>query len=58
MPKAAYRNRFGAEVSEHFGDALESMYKRGLIVEDETHIRPTKEGFYLNNEIGLALVGG
>jgi len=58
MPKAAYTARFGADVRAHYGEALDALITRGLLEENETRIRPTKEGFYLNNEIGLALVGG
>ncbi len=57
LPKAAYRDRFGADVNEHFGDALTALLARGLVEESQTHFHPTARGFYLNNEIGLALVG-
>ena len=57
LPRAAYRARFGADVSEHFGPALNALEQRGLLRCDTAAIRPTRTGFYLNNEIGLALVG-
>jgi oxygen-independent coproporphyrinogen-3 oxidase len=57
LPKAAYEQRFGRPVAEDFGPALDALVARGLLEEDEAAIRPTAEGFYLNNEIGLALIG-
>ncbi len=52
-----YRHRFGADVMDDFGDAVAVLEDRGLVVSDETAIRPTRLGFELNNEIGLELVG-
>ena len=57
LPKAAYAARFGHDVSADFGPYLTALAHRGLLEEGPTHWRPTAEGFYLNNEIGLALVG-
>jgi oxygen-independent coproporphyrinogen-3 oxidase len=57
MPRGYYAARFGEPVEAAFGDALAALAARGLIKDDGDHIRPTREGFYLNNEIGLALVG-
>jgi oxygen-independent coproporphyrinogen-3 oxidase len=56
LPRPAYRRRFAAEVLEDFGPEITNLIQRGLIREDGDHLRPTAEGFYLNNEIGLALV--
>jgi len=56
LPKASYRTRFGAEVTAHFEEPLTALTARGLVEETPTHWRPTAEGFYLNNEIGLALL--
>jgi oxygen-independent coproporphyrinogen-3 oxidase len=56
LPKAAYAARFNAEVGEDFGPEIKALIDRGLLVEEDNHLRPTAEGFYLNNEIGLALV--
>lgn len=57
LPKAAYEARFGRPVAQDFGAPLRALAGRGLIEEDHVAIRPTAEGFYLNNEIGLALIG-
>ena len=57
MERSAYAGRFGRDVSEDFGEAIAGLVERGLLEETETAIRPTAEGFYLNNEIGLALIG-
>ena len=58
LDKSAYAIRFDRDVRDDFGAALDDLLDRGLVVEDNTHIRPTAKGFELNNEIGLALVGG
>ena len=57
LPLERYRARFDSGVTEDFGDALRQLEARGLVTLDAGHLRPTREGFYLNNEIGLALVG-
>ena len=56
LPRADYVARFGCDVRADFGAELDAMLARGLVTEDAEAIRPTREGFYLNNEIGLALV--
>lgn len=56
LPKQYYRHRFGADVRRDFGSQLDSLIRRRLIREVEDAYVPTTEGFYLNNEIGLALV--
>ncbi len=56
LPRAEYAARFGHDVREDFGPALDAMIARGLVTEDLDTFLPTREGFYLNNEIGLALV--
>jgi len=56
LSKAEYMRRFGVTPRQDFASALDALLARGLIEEDETSIRPTREGFHLNNEIGLALV--
>lgn len=54
---ADYAARFGVPVEADFEGELEFLTARGLIERTTTHLRPTAQGFYLNNEIGLALVG-
>ncbi len=56
LNKNAYKQRFLEAVETDFGVTLAGLKKRGLIEEDADWIRPTRLGFYLNNEIGLALV--
>lgn len=55
--KADYARRFGVPPRQDFAVALDTLLARDLIEEDDLSIRPTRQGFYLNNEIGLALVG-
>nr|AUN36994.1 putative radical SAM family protein [uncultured bacterium] len=57
LPRARYEARFGAAPEADFRGELDLLAKRGLLEEMDGSIRPTAEGFYLNNEIGLALVG-
>jgi oxygen-independent coproporphyrinogen-3 oxidase len=57
LPKTTYLKRFGSDIHEHYDEILKQLEQRGLIIENNTHLLPTREGFYLNNEIGLALVG-
>ena len=56
IEKAYYLERFGRALGEDFGASLESLKRRGLIEEARGAVRPTQQGFYLNNEIGLGLV--
>jgi oxygen-independent coproporphyrinogen-3 oxidase len=56
LPFAYYRARFGTDPREDFGPLLDELQERGLLQETSTHFVPTPQGFYLNNEIGLALV--
>jgi putative oxygen-independent coproporphyrinogen III oxidase len=57
LPKTHYEARFQSSPWADFAEALTALTARRLIRETATHLLPTREGFYLNNEIGLALVG-
>ena len=56
LGKTAYLQRFGTAVETDFGLQLEALTRRGLLEDTGAAYAPTAEGFYLNNEIGLALV--
>ncbi|MBI2424787.1 MAG: radical SAM family heme chaperone HemW [Candidatus Hydrogenedentes bacterium] len=56
LPRAGYAARFGVSLEADFGPVLAALQARGWLESTETNVRPTAEGFYLNNEIGLALV--
>ncbi len=56
LPRERYQGRFGNAVDDDFGVELQQLSARGLIECSAEHIKPTRDGFYLNNEIGLALV--
>jgi hypothetical protein len=43
-------------VEDDFGPALAALEKRGLVERTPACVRPTRKGFELNNEIGLALI--
>ena len=51
-----YKARFGTDLCTDFGPKLDALAARGLIETADTFFRPTARGFYLNNEIGLALL--
>lgn len=55
--KSNYASRFGRSLEEDFGSALSSLLKAGLLQDTGPSICPTRKGFELNNEIGLALLG-
>lgn len=57
LPKATYRERFGADAMDDFAAPLRDCLDRGLIADTGDVLQPTALGFELNNEIGLALVG-
>ncbi|MCP4641198.1 MAG: radical SAM family heme chaperone HemW [bacterium] len=57
LSKVYYRRRFGQDVRDTFGPQLDALIARGLLVETGDAIGPTRNGFALNNEIGLGLVG-
>lgn len=52
-----YEKRFGEEVKKGFGAVIDLLMDRGLLCLREGRLCPTRQGFYLNDEIGLALVG-
>lgn len=56
LAKADYELRFGNVIEEDYGAALLALQERGLIQCSDSHIIPTEAGFYLNNEIGLAVL--
>ncbi len=58
IEKRYYQQRFSTELCDDFGEIIERLAARGLISETKTAVQPTAAGFELNNEIGLALVGG
>lgn len=51
-----YETRFGESMDKNFGAPLRILTERGLLESHEGRIRPTAQGFYLNDEIGLLLV--
>ena len=57
LERAYYANRFGRTLDGDFGMALVRLADRGLVEDNGLTVRPTAQGFYLNNEIGLELVG-
>ncbi|HOZ48547.1 MAG TPA: radical SAM family heme chaperone HemW [Candidatus Hydrogenedentes bacterium] len=57
LNKDAYHRRFGTNLDDDFGPALEALVQRGLVENASESIRPTRLGFELNDEIGLELLG-
>jgi oxygen-independent coproporphyrinogen-3 oxidase len=56
LPKDHYTQRFHRDLMSDYGAPLTRLLRDGLLEDTPTHLRPTRKGFYLNNEIGLALV--
>ncbi|MBI2431376.1 MAG: hypothetical protein HYV26_00680 [Candidatus Hydrogenedentes bacterium] len=56
LDKHYYTARFGAAPEIDFALSLRLLAERGLIEDTGAAIRPTREGFSLNNEIGTALI--
>jgi oxygen-independent coproporphyrinogen-3 oxidase len=52
----AYRSRFGTGIDDDFGAAIGALVQRGLLEDTGDRALPTRLGYELNNEIGLALV--
>jgi len=51
-----YYQRFNTSLSNDFGSALGRLVSQKLLEYDSGIYRPTKEGFYLNNKIGIELL--
>lgn len=51
-----YHERFGESVDINFSTSLDILQQRQLLQRKHGSIVPTRQGFYLNNEIGLLLV--
>lgn len=56
ITREEYRTRFGTGIDADFGTALSGLVHRGLIADTGDRLSPTRLGYELNNEIGLALV--
>ncbi|MDZ4857593.1 MAG: radical SAM family heme chaperone HemW [Candidatus Hydrogenedentes bacterium] len=56
LSRQTYFQRFQRHLDDEFGEPLRMLRERGLVVDDGVVIRPSEQGFELNNEIGLALV--
>ena len=53
---ARYEARFQSRMADDFAAPLAELTRLGLIHDDGAAVRPTRRGFELNDEIGLALV--
>lgn len=56
ISKQEFETRFGPNALDAFMPVIQALEKRGLLRCGPDPIRPTAKGFYLNNELGLALV--
>ncbi|NUM52652.1 MAG: radical SAM family heme chaperone HemW [Candidatus Hydrogenedentes bacterium] len=56
ISRSAYRARFDRELDADFAEPVRALSARDLLADDGETLRPTRRGFELNNEIGLALV--
>lgn len=53
---AYFLERFGETIERNFGESVSALLNRGLLQFQSGRLCPTQQGFYLNDEIGLALV--
>jgi oxygen-independent coproporphyrinogen-3 oxidase len=54
VPRAAYRDLFGADLTSHFGPAVEACVAAGLVTLDEEAVHLTPRGmFYADSVAGL-----
>ena len=56
LARAAYADRFSTTLDADFADTIPPLVARGLLEDDGQVLRPTRLGYELNDEIGLALV--
>ena len=56
IERAYYRTRFETEIDDDFRSAIRTLAKRKLIALEDDRYVPTRRGYELNDDIGLALV--
>jgi len=57
VSKARFRQKFGCEMDDVFGEAIRREVERGRLEETETCVRLTKRGKLLGNEVFAAFIG-
>ncbi|ABO67788.1 MULTISPECIES: radical SAM family heme chaperone HemW [Geobacillus] len=57
VSKARFRQKFGREMSDMFGEAIRREIENGRLEETATHVRLTKRGKLLGNEVFAAFLG-
>ncbi|AUI37799.1 MULTISPECIES: radical SAM family heme chaperone HemW [Geobacillus] len=57
VSKACFRQKFGRDLHDIFGAAIRREIENGRLEETETHIRLTKRGKLLGNEVFAAFLG-
>ncbi|OKO91284.1 radical SAM family heme chaperone HemW [Geobacillus proteiniphilus] len=58
VSKACFRQKFGRDLHDIFGEAIRREIENGRLEETATHIRLTKRGKLLGNEVFAAFLGG
>jgi oxygen-independent coproporphyrinogen-3 oxidase len=58
VSKQRFSEKFGRDVHEVFGAAIRSERQKGLLEETDTHVRLTRRGRLLGNEVFQALLTG
>ncbi|HOB19229.1 MAG TPA: radical SAM family heme chaperone HemW [Candidatus Atribacteria bacterium] len=54
--KDDFHKRFGFDLSERYSDRISALKREGLVLEDDTAIRPTARGFDFQNQIALTFL--
>ncbi|MFC0298388.1 radical SAM family heme chaperone HemW [Geobacillus jurassicus] len=58
VSKACFRQKFGRDIHDIFGKAIRREVENGRLEETATHIRLTKQGRLLGNEVFAAFIDG
>ena len=51
VSKTAFRNKFNVEMDQVFAKQLQSNQEQGLLEEEDGHVRLTRKGKLLGNEV-------
>lgn len=54
---SGFKNKFGINVLEHFGVEIKDLQEKGLIEVENNHVRLTKQGRFLGNEVFQTFLG-
>ena len=53
--RARYRDRFGADLTEHYGQQIHLLERDGFVRLDDDSLRPTRRGIWFADELALRI---